>query len=48
MNEIGNSFDQEAATVLIARLCLDNSFKGQDSKESLKWIDKTLIHLMIV
>ena len=46
MNEIGNSFDQEAATVLIARLCVDNSFKGQDSKESLKWIDKTLIHLM--
>ena len=46
MNEIGNSFDQEAATVLIARLCVDNSFKGQDSKEALKWIDKTLIHLM--
>ena len=46
LNEIGNSFDQEAATVLIARFCVDNSFKGQDSKDALKWIDKTLIHLM--
>ena len=46
LNDIGNSFDQEAATVLIGRLCVDNNFKGQDSKELLKWIDKTLIHLM--
>ena len=46
LEEIGNSFDQEAAAVLIGRLCVDNSFKGQDSKEALKWIDKTLIHLM--
>ena len=46
LNEIGNSFDQEAAAVLIGRLCVDNNFKGEDSKESLKWIDKTLIHLM--
>ena len=46
IDEIGNSFDQEAATVLIGRLCVHNSFKGQDSKESIKWIDKTLIHLM--
>ena len=46
LNEIGNSFDQEAAAVLIGRLCVDNNFKGEDSKESLIWIDKTLIHLM--
>ena len=46
LNEIANSFDQEAAAVLIGRLCVDNNFKGEDSKESLKWIDKTLIHLM--
>ena len=46
IDEIGNSFDQEAAAVLIGRLCVENSFKGQDLKDSLKWIDKTLIHLM--
>jgi len=46
IDQIGNSFDQEAAAVLIGRLCVDNNFKGEDSKESLKWIDKTLIHLM--
>ena len=46
IDEIGNSFDQEAAAVLIARLSVDNNFKGTDSKESLKKIDKTLIHLM--
>jgi protein transport protein SEC23 len=46
INDIGNSFDQEAATVLIGRLCVDNNFKGHDSKDLLKWIDKTLIHLM--
>ena len=46
LDEIGNSFDQEAAAVLIARLSVDNNFKGADSKESLKKIDKTLIHLM--
>ena len=32
LDEIGNSFDQEAAAVLIGRLCVDNNFKGQDSK----------------
>ena len=46
LEEIGNSFDQEAAAVLIGRVCVNNNFKGEDSKESLKWIDKTLIHLM--
>ena len=46
LEEIGNSFDQEAASVLIARMCVDKNNKGEDSKESLKWIDKTLIHLM--
>ena len=46
LNEIGNSFDQEAAAVLIGRVCVDKNFKGEDSKENLKWIDKTLIHLM--
>ena len=46
IDEIGNSFDQEAAAVLIGRVCVHNNFKGEDSKENLKWIDKTLIHLM--
>ena len=46
IDEIGNSFDQEAAAVLMGRLCVDNSFKGQDLKDALKWIDKSLIHLM--
>ena len=46
LDEIGNSFDQEAAAVLIGRVCVNKNFKGEDSKESLKWIDKTLIHLM--
>ena len=46
LEEIGNSFDQEAAAVLIGRVCVNKNFKGEDSKESLKWIDKTLIHLM--
>ena len=46
LEEIGNSFDQEAAAVLMGRLCVDNSFKGLDLKDNLKFIDKTLIHLM--
>ena len=46
MNEIGNSFDQEAAAVLITRMCIDKNNKGEDSKDILKWIDKTLIRLM--
>ena len=46
MNEIGNSFDQEAAAVLITRMCIHKSDNGEDSREILKWIDKTLIRLM--
>jgi protein transport protein SEC23 len=44
-DEIGTSFDQEAAAVLIARLGV---FKGftEESREILKWIDKILIRLM--
>ena len=46
IEQIGNSFDQEAAAVLIGRLCVYNNLHGEDSKESIKWIDKTLINLM--
>lgn len=45
LDQIGESFDQEAAAVLITRMCIDKNMKGEDSKEILKWIDKTLIRL---
>jgi protein transport protein SEC23 len=42
---IGKSFDQEAASVLIAR---ESVLRGyyEDSREILKWVDKTLIKLV--
>ena len=46
LSQIGESFDQEAAAVLITRMCIDKNMKGEDSKDILKWIDKTLIRLM--
>ena len=46
INEIGKSFDQEAAAVLITRMCIDKWQNGDDSRDILKWIDKTLIRLM--
>jgi protein transport protein SEC23 len=41
-NEISQSFDQEAAVVMIARLSI---FKGftEDHRDILKWVDKLLI-----
>lgn len=43
--EVAQSFDQEAAAVLIARLCVDKGYK-EDSIEVLRWLDKNLIRLI--
>ncbi|MCQ2815671.1 MAG: Sec23/Sec24 zinc finger-containing protein [archaeon] len=46
IDEIGDSFDQEAATVLLSRMCIDKQVNGEDPRDILKWIDKTLIRLV--
>ncbi|MCQ2819938.1 MAG: Sec23/Sec24 zinc finger-containing protein [archaeon] len=40
--EIGQSFDQEAALVLIAKLAI-NRMNREDRMDVLRWVDKTLI-----
>ena len=44
-HQMGESFDQDASIVMIARLSI---FKGltEDSKEILRWLDKCLIRLI--
>jgi protein transport protein SEC23 len=44
---IAASFDQEAATVLMARIC---TFKSQtdDGADVLRWLDRMLIRVVIV
>ena len=46
ITEIGKSFDQEAAAVLVTRMCIDKWQNGEESRDILKWIDKNLIRLM--
>jgi len=43
--EVSQSFDQDAAIVMIARLCVERGYK-EDSIEVLRWLDKSLIRLM--
>jgi protein transport protein SEC23 len=43
--EVAQSFDQEAAAVLIARLCIEKGYK-EDGIEVLRWLDKSLIRLI--
>jgi len=44
-NEISQSFDQEASCVLVARMCVLRGYTDE-SREILKWVDKSLIKLM--
>lgn len=44
-NEIGKSFDQEASSVLIARMCVLKGYV-EEYREILKWVDKSLIRLI--
>lgn len=43
--EIAQSFDQEAATVILAKYCVDKGTKT-DQIEVLRWLDKTIIRLV--
>ena len=43
--EIGQSFDQEAASVLLARMSVLKGYT-EEYKEILKWVDKSLIRLI--
>jgi protein transport protein SEC23 len=43
--EVAQSFDQEAAAVLIARLCIEKGYK-EESIGVLRWLDKSLIRLI--
>lgn len=43
--EVAQGFDQEAAAVLIARLCIDKGYK-EEGIEVLRWLDKSLIRLI--
>jgi protein transport protein SEC23 len=45
VDEVAHSFDQEAASVLLARLCVVRGYT-EESREILKWVDKTLIRLI--
>jgi protein transport protein SEC23 len=42
---IGKSFDQEAACVMIARMCVLKGYT-EETREILKWVDKSLIRLI--
>ena len=44
-NEIASGFDQEAATVLMARLCVSKGYK-EEHAEVLRFLDKSLIKLI--
>jgi protein transport protein SEC23 len=44
-NEISQSFDQEAASVLMTRMCVLKGYT-EESREILKWVDKSLIKFM--
>jgi protein transport protein SEC23 len=43
--EVAQSFDQEAASVLMARLCVDKGYK-EEFIDVLRWLDKNLIRLI--
>lgn len=43
--EIAHSFDQEAATVMLAKICVDKGYK-QEQIETLRWLDKIIIRLV--
>jgi protein transport protein SEC23 len=43
--QIGKGFDQEAACVMIARMCVLRGYT-EETREILKWVDKTLIRLI--
>jgi protein transport protein SEC23 len=43
--EVAGSFDQEAAAVLFARMCVEKGYK-EESIEVLRWLDKGLIRLI--
>lgn len=43
--EVAQSFDQEAATILMARLAVDKTIK-EPSIEVMRWLDKSLIRLL--
>jgi protein transport protein SEC23 len=43
--EVASGFDQEAAAVLMARLCIEKGYK-EESIEVLRWLDKNLIRLL--
>lgn len=45
IDQIGNSFDQEAAVVLLTRMCIHKG-ETEEPREILKWVDKTLLRLM--
>lgn len=45
IEEISQSFDQEAAAVMIARMCVVKS-QNEEPQDILNWIDKTLIRLV--
>lgn len=42
--EVAQSFDQEAAAVVIARMCVEKGYK-EDRIDVLRWLDKSLINL---
>ncbi len=45
LRDISNSFDQEAACTLMARICVLKGYT-EESRDVLKWLDKSLIRLM--
>jgi protein transport protein SEC23 len=42
---VARSFDQEAATVLVARLAVDKVNVVEESGDILRWLDRSLIRL---
>lgn len=43
--EIAQSFDQEASATLIAKICVDKSYR-EENIEIIRWLDKSLIRLV--
>ena len=43
--EVAQSFDQEASATLIAKICVERSYK-EENMELIRWLDKSLIRLV--
>ena len=44
---LATGFDQEVACVMMARMCIVKSEQGEESMQLLKWLDRSLVRLVM-